>query len=273
MINLHLLDNTAKNATTPYARFRYDVIRLGEGIKPLPYLDNATAKNPTIGIGFNLRDGAILEKVVNVFGAGAALQDFVRIVTNPYIDDATLRTALNAKMASLHGQGLANRSSFSFSPGAAGIEEMRLTFEEAVKTYEGRVNSWYGSVLPDSSERAILVSLSYNGVLGSKLADAIKNGDRAEAWYQIRYASNGGSSASAGIAKRRYYESEAFGLFDNPSAPTLEEARSAYRNLRIKGARLNFFAVFPALNPLQTSAGSAQTPAWPSRSPSAVLLA
>jgi len=42
---------------------------------------------------------------------------------------------------------------------------------------------------------------------------AISTDDRAEAWFQIRYQSNGGNN-KPGIAKRRYYESELFSLYD-----------------------------------------------------------
>lgn len=67
-----------------------------------------------------------------------------------------------------------------------------------------------------SKERAALVSLAYNNpaLLGGGLAKALVNGNRAEAWYQIRYASNGGDSRTPGIANRRYRESDLFGLYD-----------------------------------------------------------
>ena len=67
--------------------------------------------------------------------------------------------------------------------------------------------------------------------LGSKLATAVINGERAEAWYEIRYNSNGGSTGikiEKGIANRRYAESDLFGLYED--APlTQEEAESIFR--------------------------------------------
>jgi len=134
MINFHTLDNAANNPTTAYARFRYDLIRGGEGVEPLPYLDSAQDKNPTIGIGFNLRDSGVLGEVLAAFGASSAIADIRDIVAVSYIDKAALRTALNAKMASLYAQGSANRSAFAFSSGATGVEEMRATFYRAVRT-------------------------------------------------------------------------------------------------------------------------------------------
>ena len=58
----------------------------------------------------------------------------------------------------------------------------------------------------DSNERLALLSLAYNSkpnpntglpnLLGSGLTSALLDDNRAEAWYQIRYLSNGGASAS-----------------------------------------------------------------------------
>ena len=69
--------------------------------------------------------------------------------------------------------------------------------------------------IPDTSKQyLVLTSLAFNAVLNesSSLQTAIKEGDAIKAWYEIRYRSNGGDSASPGIAKRRYAESELFGL-------------------------------------------------------------
>ena len=80
----------------------------------------------------------------------------------------------------------------------------------------------------------VLVTLAYNGILSESknLKQDILAGNRAEAWYEIRYGSNGGSDPNRGVAKRRYYESEMFGLYDNQTAPTLDEAKQAYRMLQ-----------------------------------------
>jgi len=99
----------------------------------------------------------------------------------------------------------------------------------------------FGQTLIHSQERAALVSMAYNGgtwdsstkkgLLGPGLMDALVKDDRAEAWYQIRYQSNGGNSRSDGIAKRRYYESHLFGLYDEgvtASNITDTQAREVY---------------------------------------------
>lgn len=56
---------------------------------------------------------------------------------------------------------------------------------------------------------------------------ALKNGNRAEAWYEIRYGSNG--DKLDGIAKRRYFESATFGLYNDPNNVTTDEAKSIFR--------------------------------------------
>ena len=59
--------------------------------------------------------------------------------------------------------------------------------------------------------------------------NALLGGNRAEVWYQIRYATNGGTDVNVkkGIANRRIGESNAFRLYETET-PTEKEARSAY---------------------------------------------
>ncbi len=109
--------------------------------------------------------------------------------------------------------------------------------------------------MPLSEERVALVSLAYNrganslvGIPANNIPehpvmDAIRNGDRAEAWYQIRYNCWGSDrleqqyphpqSNEGGLRKRRYAEAQVFGLYNDPENVTLEEARSVYRTLQL----------------------------------------
>ncbi|MEF8794508.1 hypothetical protein [Thiohalorhabdus sp.] len=86
-------------------------------------------------------------------------------------------------------------------------------------------------------EGRALLSLAYNNagpLIGDGLAGALADGNRAEAWYEIRYNSNAGALSASppntaeGIATRRYAESAMFGLSDG-DAPTEAEALEAYR--------------------------------------------
>ena len=109
--------------------------------------------------------------------------------------------------------------------------------------------------MPFSDERIAVVSLAYNrgvanltsnaarGIPEHPVMDAIRQGDRAEAWYQIRYNCWGSDplnqqypnadSNEAGLRKRRFAEAHVFSLYDDPENVTPAEARSAYRTLEL----------------------------------------
>ncbi|WP_369938892.1 XVIPCD domain-containing protein [Xanthomonas medicagonis] len=105
--------------------------------------------------------------------------------------------------------------------------------------YEGPANRLQ---MPLSDERIALVSLAYNRGIGMlngipesnvpehAIMDAVRDGDRAEAWFQMRYNCWGSNNdAEAGLRKRRFAEAQVFGHYDNPNNVTPEEARNVYR--------------------------------------------
>lgn len=103
-----------------------------------------------------------------------------------------------------------------------------------------------GLNMPVSQERAALVSLVYNRGGGSynnnmqPFRDAVTAGDRAEAWFEMRYNSWGSNSnAEAGLRKRRFMESELLGLYNDPSNVTSEEALSTYQMYQLHRDRIN----------------------------------
>lgn len=103
-----------------------------------------------------------------------------------------------------------------------------------------------GLGMPVSRERAALVSLVYNRGEGSYRAnmqpfrDAVEAGDRAEAWFEMRYNSWGSNATyEAGLRKRRYMESELFGLYDDPRNVTADEALSVYRTYQLHRNRID----------------------------------
>lgn len=105
---------------------------------------------------------------------------------------------------------------------------------QTVNNFETQLDRRLGYPMAQSRERAALVSMAYNGgigLIGNSLRDAIVNDNRAEAWFEIRYQSNGGRSQSPGIANRRYFESDLFGLYDSGSPPIADadEAKEVYR--------------------------------------------
>ncbi|MBN2832959.1 MAG: hypothetical protein JXK50_06500, partial [Campylobacterales bacterium] len=94
-------------------------------------------------------------------------------------------------------------------------------YNNIISRFETQVDTVLGFSISTSRERATLVSLAYNAMFTSakspSLIKAIKDDNRAEAWFHIRYASNGGVSESLGIADRRIQESDIFGLYDTGS--------------------------------------------------------
>ncbi len=113
----------------------------------------------------------------------------------------------------------------------------------SMREYEGPANTLN---MPLSDERVALVSLTYNRGVGAiagnaarntpehPIMDAIRDGDRAEAWFQMRYNCWGSrDDMEGGLRKRRYAESQAFGLYDDPNNVTPEEARSVYRTFQL----------------------------------------
>lgn len=78
-----------------------------------------------------------------------------------------------------------------------------------------------------------MISVTYNRGVGAlqnhPINDAIDAGDRAEAWYQMRYNCWGSrQDMEGGLRKRRFAESEVFGPYDDRGNVPVEEAASVY---------------------------------------------
>jgi hypothetical protein len=99
MIATHNLDHTGEGNTTEYAVYRYLCIKATEGVRRSVYLDSSPDKNPTIGIGFNLKVKVILASVLKTFGVegDAAVTAFQKVIKDTA--QGNLQTALNQKLA------------------------------------------------------------------------------------------------------------------------------------------------------------------------------
>lgn len=133
----------------------------------------------------------------SVKGNVAALtQEVVNVINAYYVDIAAPGTP---------PQNITHINSFSLTlpQTQAAFTTISANFENIVSGYDN---------IPLSKERLALMSLEWNSMgspkdgknlLGTGLYQALINSDRAEAWFQIRYDSNGGGSGNTGIAKRR----------------------------------------------------------------------
>lgn len=115
-------------------------------------------------------------------------------------------------------------------------EESGQLLRASMRGYEGPAKSLN---MPLSEERVAMVSLTYNRGVGAltgnaarnipehPIMDAIRDGNRAEAWFQMRYNCWGSNTQfEGGLRKRRFAEAQVFGLYDDPNNVSPEEARS-----------------------------------------------
>lgn len=116
-------------------------------------------------------------------------------------------------------------------------DEADALLEASIATCEGPADS---IGMPLSVERAVFVAVTYDrgvdvvNATMTEFMDAVVRGDRAEAWYQLRYESWGtGAATEKNQRKRRYLESEIFGLYDDPAAVPASEADQVYRTLQL----------------------------------------
>ena len=233
---------TFSTALGNYNDRRYEVIRNLEESKGVPKLTayKDSKGYATIGAGFKVDSWAKeILKSMNLSGVGkddqtAIFKKVAAAITNAtkgtFATDDAAQTAIDNALNTVLWLRGSERISFAYSNN----DQVKATFGDIADSFEKQVNTWFGAAngaIPESRERLALLSLAYNNVLSNSpsLRQALIEGDRAKAWFEIRYRSNG--DKSDGIAKRRYYESALFGLFADPSAVTIDEALNAFRML------------------------------------------
>ncbi len=276
-MDLHLSSN--------YSQELYNFLRQEgiEGYRPAAYVDSKGIQ--TIGVGYNLREKSNLDLVLQTFGFDAAetqltgdallaerdyivrIREIVNRTTYPPTKAGTdqLQADLNAIMQARADNTIAGypetftrRTSFSFST----PDEAKTVFDAIIPDYENRVftqirnaRTSAGKTLEQANavieslrgteELEALVSLKYNGINFPATAKAILQDNRAEAWYEIRYNSNGGSSKSSGIANRRYSEADLFGLYDSGPFTPVEAKEVLRMYTRHRDTILQYETSFP----------------------------
>lgn len=222
-----------------------------EGYRQDPYFDSVG--QATIGVGFNIEgDSNVQRYVLNQLGVFAGRtdqeietirKDFEATIINvPNGDEIQLVTVLNAKLRQYLGAQTTTLFTMNTTQSRSVFEQIlgdsitgQTTIGQSI-TKDGKQKELdsklqivgVASIEHDTKEYVALMAMFYNQkatnpLIGEKLLSALRDGSRAEAWFEIRYNSNGGASSGRGIANRRYAESNTFGLYENT---TLNDAEA-----------------------------------------------
>lgn len=252
-----------------YLHQRYEDFKKEEGAVSRVYTDSKGI--PTVGIGYALlvrNRGVFSERpgwVPDMKAAGVAVTEAQVTAAHEMLTE--IRDILNGG-----GSDAVARAQAVINPWQAGEDsaahnsiglplldetQMETLFNRVVVSYRDILAGKIGESLVEqwdqSWELIALLSLTYNnpGLIGPGLKGALTNGNRAEAWYQIRQNSNGGRSN--GIAKRRYFEAYTFGLYNDAGDVSREEGEAvlamyAQRKTRIDSYETQFSALIPTAN-------------------------
>src|SRR6266545_1225660 len=239
-------------------RYFFILFQEESGIPKLePYLDSRGV--PTIGVGFNLRVPANQSVIFAALGVTslATQAKLISAFSKTYGTTADLRQAIYAIFPQ-----------FQFANEA----QLRSVFDQIANQRETDLTASLAglgqNIPPNSSERIALMSLAWTNpnLIGDKLYGVLQRGNRAEAWFEIRYNSNLGATSlnppadAAGLANRRYRESDLFGLFNDPLNVSEADAREA---LGMYTNHLADIKVYEGLySPTNVNAGSQTIEAW-----------
>ena len=197
-------------------RFEDKDLLAGTDLRSLGPRQDDLANSAFIGYGIDFLKNSIAD--IQTWYTQANLSAFL----TP--NDLTLLTNYQTNPTTTNRQALIN--SFTHLPDEPAAARLLTA---AVDARETQLNARLGFVMPESNERAALMSMFYNGgpgIIGPRLLNALQNDNRAEAWYEIRY----GSNANGVHAPRRIDESNLFSLYDNPGQGVSEaEAKEVLR--------------------------------------------
>ena len=221
-INYRLISDEAT-----YDSERYTFIKNAEehGRVQLQVYDDGSG-NATIGIGINLKvatnNKAVTEVLLGINYTRARAITINNIIKSH--SEMTVQAALDAQMQewAKTTPGMLH-THYTFNDEA----EVKKAFNIIAVSYENNLTSKI--TVEKSEERIALFSLNYNSssklpLIGDNLVTDLGDGNRAEAWYEIRYQSNGGKDRN-GTALRRYYEADRFGLYNDSANVTADDAK------------------------------------------------
>ena len=242
-LNEEILPRGTVDTVGTYDNLRFwTMARFEEGAGQIPSHNGAPYDdglgNITIGIGFNLKSNDVtLRGVIRAILGKLNWIETDSAEANTFWQ--TMKGICNENFSATTVQRL-NSAMSNYQTGLQfhlDLEQTKLAFQDIAKFYENELDKSIGrdangnALLSDSYERLALFSLKYNttpggnDLIGRHLIAAVNSGNRAEAWYEIRFQSNLDGFSS----KRRYAESEIFGLYRNPASVTKDEAVAVYQ--------------------------------------------
>ena len=212
--------------------------------------------HPTIGVGFDLYTGgdtvrlAVLKEMGLIWTNDSVPLTESQKIENGYI--SRLRALMIARTTNVtRYNAILQERHDDTNPDFTPAEPRRLEFKfnnenESKAAFSSLWSSVYSGRLREiiniddekfanSKEQLVLASCVWgnSGLVGPRLREAIDTGNRAAAWYEIRYNSNApDQTARPGIAKRRFMESQIFGLYDNPKNVSMAEAENIFRTIQ-----------------------------------------
>ena len=253
--NLHVItvhQNYLLSRDLEIKRFEDKDLLAGTDLRSLGPRPDDPANSAFIGYGIDFRENSSAN--IQAWYTQAGLSTFLTPA------DIVLLTNYQTNPTSANRQALLN--SFTHLPDEPAAARLLAA---AVDARETQLDTRLGFVMPESNERAALMSMLYNGgtgIIGSALTKALQDDNRAEAWYQIRYNSNNGNTrntAGQGLANRRFKESDLFNLYGDGPLSDLEakEVLQMYTKYRDLSLDLNGIRAYDAqFSPTNPNAGS-----------------
>ena len=216
---------------TGYGNFRYDDVMTdlwGRNFKP--YIDQSGT--PRIGPNVDLRT-YLLDVTTAILGdvpdnALLALLQAQADRNYEKGDSGLLVKRLDKVMKDwAEDQNLpGSPKKFQFASDAQSQEALAA----ALAIHESSLASWGDIGIPESEERAVLASMLHQGTdIGDIMEDLLFNGDRAGAWFGIRYMDREAETVNNATAARRYFQSDVFELYNDPGFVDIGEAEDVGR--------------------------------------------
>lgn len=189
-----------------------------------------TNKIATIGCGFNVTLKEILKEVCDKKYSDPKMseEEFTGLLNTINGIGAKTNENLRSKVSEyLDGIKTEDKKSAKFGEFKLDDKQIGDILPEVVEIFRDGLNKKlaYTSISPQESkidkdsigsrEYIALMSMTYNNpsLVGNGLKAHLRAKNRFGAWYEIRYKSNAGNEI--GIAKRRFAESNEFGLFES----------------------------------------------------------